>query len=171
MIGVLTEAYILELDAVSKRSFQNEDSQIKSEIRYFGHRIGNVSRWLGLNWNDFRSTSDQLATLKFELESLANYLFEDDKAYVEFEELAKSNERAVKVLNKRASGKDKIAAIKDVTRYMRFLVTRHLKKIEREPMYYIYKQSFASLKRLSDHVVSAVKVLEEDFDALEKVVY
>lgn len=159
VIGVLTEAHILELDAVSKKSFENEDSRVKSEIRYFGHRIDNVKRWQGMNWNDFRKTSDQLATLKFELESLANYLFKDDNAYEAFEELAKSNERAVKVLNKRASGKDKVAAIRDVTRFMRFLATRRLQKIEREPMYFIHKQNFASLKRLFDHIVSAVKVL------------
>lgn len=54
VIGVLTEAHVLQLDEVSKKSFENDDSQIKSDIRYFGHRIDNVSRWTGLNWKNFR---------------------------------------------------------------------------------------------------------------------
>lgn len=116
-------------------------------------------------------TSEFLATLEFELDALANYLFESDKDYEGFKELSKSNEEAMKVLNARASGKDKIRAINGVTSYMRFLATRHLQKLDREVTYFTHVQTYTRLKQLSAHIVKAVKILEEDYAALEKVVY
>ncbi len=174
VLGVLTEATVVELDKVSEKSFENEDSQIKSEIRYFGHRIDTVKRWKKLVWRDFRKTSELVATFDTELKALTSYLFDadDDKSYQHFKDLADSNERALKILrqNLRSDG-EKVRAIRDVTRYMRVLATRRIKTIEKGPLYYTHKQQFDNQKKLSKHLVDAIKILDENFKALERIVF
>ena len=43
--GVLTEAEKLSLDEFGEASFRNGNSALKSEIRYFGHRLDSVQQW------------------------------------------------------------------------------------------------------------------------------
>ncbi len=149
VIGVLTEATLIKLTAFDKAAQANPNSQIKSEIRYFGHRIDMVTGWETLDWKKFSETSEAIKEGWAQIEA-ACYLLADNPKW-------KENQKLVEIIDKANLGRAKITGITllNLKNVIKQSYQEPIQRASRLQHYYIHKDDITRLQAADQEVSAA----------------
>lgn len=178
VIGVLTEAHVRDsksLDRVSKSSTESKNSQVKSETRYFGHRIDSVAQWGAFDWNSYQNLSNYLSNAETEMTCIENFLSGSDLPYQDFEELHQSVNDADAIL-----ASDKFAeveytkALESLISDIKSLTVRRVRNYESSPQNFskpLYRQNVLldELKSRADAVARENDIRGRNIDLWKKL--
>lgn len=170
VIGVLTEVEEVELDKFSEASFASSDSQIKSTIRYFGHRQDTVKSWRPLNWAEFQDTSALIVTSWDEYESLIEYFVGGSRAdFRSFKELHEAFNDVMLIQAKNYSDKETLKAVESFVSNLDRLATRRIGEFKRKKIYYVHQAEIENLTRVSSVLEDAIDLLQRDLTLARKL--
>ena len=165
VIGVLTEAELITLNAFEKASFQNNNSAIKSEIRYFGCRIDTALNWLPLNWSEFQLLDSQISQSRKELNWIIDYFTGSKDSYNEFKELHEARNRTIVALSQ--SKLNPTSKVDELNRFMRdidSLIRRTQTRIVRKNPIFIQKEQIQAIDLLASKLHESVISAQRDPD-------
>jgi hypothetical protein len=164
VIGVLTEAEIVRLDAFGKASFRSKNSAIKSEIRYFGHRVDSVQKWADLNWAQFQSTEAAIKLARKELNCIVSY-FTDGESYKEFRDLHVAHNNAATIyFNRSYSPQDKVGVFNRFLREVEGLAKRAKGRVSEPHAYFSQKDEIKNINRFAELITQATGMAKLDSD-------
>lgn len=164
-IGVFTEAELLTFNSFEKASFKSKNSAIKSEIRYFGHRIDSVQKWEPLNWNAFQENLSLIALAKEELRAILGYYTESSDGYKNFRDLHVARSAAAKIFyDPTYSNSDHLAAFQRFLRDVDFLARRAYNRFANKRIYFSQQRDIESIKMMVEAVGRGTAVAKRDSD-------
>ena len=167
VIGILTESELLTLNPFEKASFQSKNSAIKSEIRYFGHRIDSVQKWEGMNWQTFQQTELLIKQSRTELNDILAYLTDSSASYKDFKDLHVARNNAVLVFtDKKRSIADKKQAYDRFLRDIEGLAKRAKFRLAGRKIYFSQASSMDAISKLSDGISGGTDILKRDNELL-----
>lgn len=162
VVGVLTEAEIVSDNHFTAASMRDSASQIKREIRYFGHRVDTVGGWESMDWRAFHKTSRAIARADEELGALIAYLH-NDPSWKEFGELHRSFNDAKAVISAgKYSSADKLKAQKNFLRNFELMTKTPLRRLKSLKSYYIHTTQKEILERQVSYIQGAIDIANED---------
>lgn len=165
VIGVLTEAHLLSLNQFDKASFRSKNSAIKSEIRYFGHRIDSVQKWEPLNWNAFQMTESVLKQNRGDLEDIFAYFTDSSDRYKNYTKLHEARIAAAKIYyDPSSSNADKIAAFNRFLREIDFLARRAKSSLDSQKIYFFQKGEATTIVKMADAILKGSEIAKRDND-------
>jgi len=170
VIGLLTEAHVVSLDgAVDAASFKDGKSQIKNEVRIFGHRFDTAEKWYALNINDFRRNSSLLQKVGEELASIEGFFYPVETVnWKSFRELHAAVNTAGQTINTdKLSEADKAKAWSSLTGTLKSLSRRGVKELEakREALSFTQLRELEILNQRSEFLLQLCDILTRDLEA------
>lgn len=175
VIGLLTEARIVSLEgAVDAASFKDGKSQIKSEVRLFGHRFDTAEKWYALNFSDFRRTASLVQKVGAELDAVETFLCSvEDNNWKAFRELHAAVNSAGKIITtEKLSEADKTKAWSSLTGTLRSLSSRGVRELEGQKTSLTYTQlkKLEVLGQRSEYLLQLCDVLTRDLQTTTTLV-
>lgn len=171
VLGVLTEAELVELDRFSVESFNNKDSQIKSNIRYFGHRIDQVSKWEPLNWKKFQETAKAISRGRYELNCIFGYLTTAGEDWKSFEDLHKVRNECLAILQApKFSDAAKAEARTKFLRRLDSMCKAPVTRVKAGTVYYIHQADLKTLEQIQGILVGGVGETTRDTKLFNELV-
>ena len=170
VIGLLTEAKVVSLDdAVDAASFKDGKSQIKSEVRIFGHRFDTAEKWYALNINEFRRNSALLQKVGEELDSIEAFFFPVESVnWKAFRELhAAVNTAGQTITTTKLSDADKTKAWSSLNGTLKSLSSRGVKELEtkRGALSFTQLRELEILNQRSEFLLRLCDILARDVEA------
>lgn len=170
VIGLLTEASIVSLDgAVDAASFSDGKSQIKSEVRIFGHRFDTAEKWYAMNLADFRRNSGLMDKARDELTALEAFFYPVEGVnWKSFKDLHNAVNAADQTLGAASlSDADKAKAWTSLTGTLRSLTTRGLRLLEphKRSMTFTQIKDLETLEQRSKYVLQMIDILTRNVEA------
>lgn len=172
VLGVLTESELIELDKFSQKSFNNKNSQIKSTIRYFGHRADQVESWDSLDWKKFQAASAEIKRTRHELQWIFDYLTNSKSdEWKNFQELHRVRNEALAILDS-----DKYSEAAKAEARVKFV--RRLDSMSRTPitrakaqnLSYVHQCEITSLEKLQLTLTDSTEVINRDVKLLNELI-
>ena len=175
VIGLLTEARVVSLEgAVDAAAFKDGASQIKSEVRIFGHRFDTAEKWYALNYNDFRRHSALIEKVASELEAVEAFFFPEDTGnWKNFRELNTAVNTAGQVITtEKLSNADRTKAWSSLTGTLRSLSSRGVRELEekRPALTYTQLRELEILGQRSAYLLQLCDILGRDRQAVTALV-
>jgi hypothetical protein len=179
VIGVLTEAESRDskkLDRVSKSSIAQTDSQVKSETRYFGHRLDTVTEWGGFEWNRYQQFSQYLQSADDEISHIENFLFGSDGKYQDFEDLHRAVNEADKILSSdKFAEAEYLKAVDRLVQSLASLTFRKIRPIKTNPNnfprpFFRQKLQIAELEQRAEFLNNEFRVMGRNLDLWKKLI-
>jgi len=165
VVGVLTEAETRageQLDRVSESSIKNEESQIKSDTRYFGHRIDSVAKWVNFDWQRYQSLSNFLVSAEEEISHIESFIFGSDSDYEKFADLHKAVNEADRVFRSdKFAAAEYIKALDSLVTNINTLTFRKIRHLEANPNDFpnpLYRQQL-----LLDDIKERANILKNEY--------
>jgi hypothetical protein len=170
VIGLLTEARTVSLDgAIDAASFKDGKSQIKSEVRIFGHRFDTAEKWYALNINEFRRNSSMIQKTRAELDALEAFFYPVPNInWKNFRELHDAVNKADQTLTSdKLSSADKAKAWTSLTGSLKSLAGRGVRDIDAKKRELTYTQlrDLEALGQRSQLVLQLCDILARDVEA------
>ncbi len=167
VIGVLTEAKLISLNAFEKASFRSKQSSIKSEIRYFGHRIDSVEKWTPLDWKSFQESDRLLEQSWNELLYIDSYFTDSSDAYKNFRELHEAANSHLEIWESAShSEADKIKALNGFMRHISSMAQKARRRVEQRQFAYIHRSKFKDIADLSERLTGGTEIASRDIDLI-----
>lgn len=165
VLGVLTETEQLRFSDLEKASFRSRNSSIKSDVRYFGHRIDSVQKWEILDWRTFQQTESLLRQSRNELDNVIAYLTTDSERYKDLEALhAARNKAALIYYSKDHSIADKAEAfnrfLRDIEGFARVAKLR----LERRKVYFSQRDDLEIVGQEVALILQRTAIIRQDND-------
>jgi hypothetical protein len=165
VIGVLTEAEFVQFDPFTEASFRNKKSALKSEIRYFGHRLDTVSSWRPSSFGAMNAESFAVEQSKQELRWLEIFYTGSSDAYKRFADL-----HAVRNEAEAALGRRDLALSEQARARERFiwklenLIQRAVKRLPPRPLAYCHGNDIGIIRETAEFLESGLGVVRRDDD-------
>jgi hypothetical protein len=175
VIGLLTEARVVSLGgSVDPASLKDGTSQIKSEVRIFGHRFDTAEKWYALNYNDFRRHSALIQRVDSEMEAVEAFFYPEDKTdWKNFRELHSAVNTAGQVITtEKLSTADRTRAWSSLTGTLRSLSSRGVRELEekRPALTYTQVRELELLNQRSAYLLELCDMLARDMQAATALV-
>lgn len=175
VIGLLTEARLVSIDgAVDAASFKDGKSQIKSEVRIFGHRFDTAEKWYALNFNDFRRNSAMIQKVRSELDAVEAFFYPLEKlSWKSFRELhAAVNTASQVIATEKLSEADRTRAWSSLTGTLSSLSTRGVRELEvkRPALTYTQVRELELLSQRSEYLRQLSTILARDLQTTTSLV-
>lgn len=165
VIGVLTEAELVSLNEFEKASFRSQNSAIKSEVRYFGHRIDSVQKWEVLDWNTFQQTEALIQQSRGELNAIIAYFTDSSQGYKNFKELHVARNAAAKVYyDHNCSNADKTAAYNRFLRDIDAFARRAKARLDGRKIYLSQQNNVEIIDKMSNLISGGTAIAKRDRD-------
>jgi len=175
VIGLLTEARLVSIDgAVDAASFKDGKSQIKSEVRIFGHRFDTAEKWYALNFNDFRRNSAMIQKVRSELDAVEAFFYPvENLNWKSFRELhAAVNTASQVIATEKLSEADRTRAWSSLTGTLSSLSTRGVRELEvkRPALTYTQVRELELLSQRSEYLRQLSTILARDLQTTTSLV-
>lgn len=171
VIGVLTSAELISLSAFDKASFLNKQSAIKSEIRYFGHRVDTVKQWKMIKWSYFQENDKIVSGARAELNCLAAYYTGSSTIWKKFKNLHVANNRAQTILDSRKySEANKIQAMRRLIRDFDSYTRLAQKRADQRELTYIHLEKVKTNKAIAKSLLIGSSIVERDTTLVEALI-
>ncbi|HEY5749193.1 MAG TPA: serine protease [Chryseolinea sp.] len=165
VLGVLTEARQLRFSDIEKASFRSKNSSIKTDVRYFGHRIDSVQKWAILDWHTFQQTQSLIRQSLDELDNLIAYLTTDSERYKDLRSLhAARNKAALIYYSKDHSIADKAEAVNRFLRDIEGFARVAKLRLERRKLHFSQRNSFEAIAQAVDFILQRTASIKQDHD-------
>lgn len=163
VIGVLTEAELIALDDLDLTSFRSANSSIKSEIRYFGHRIDTVQNWPELNWATFHKNDQAIARSRLELEAIYAYFTGSSSSYKDFRALHRLRNETIEELSRpRMSAVDRGKTVDHFFDEIDGMIDSAVNRIDRPHLEFIHRTEAEQLRRLARALRAGTAIARRD---------
>ena len=172
VIGILTEAELVELDPFAAASFRNKDSQIKSSIRYFGHRLDQAKRWEKLDWEKFSKFSADVQKGRAELLAVFRFMVDSNSSnWKEFEDLHSARNKAFTIIkaNSYSQTEKQAARIKFVSE-LEWICKSPVDRLRSQKIYYIHRSKLENIRFISERLLTGVSILHKDVKLINELV-
>lgn len=167
VIGVLTKARLLSFDRFDTASFKNEQSAIKSEIRYFGYRLDTVPFWEPLDWHHFQALDADIKQTERELESIASFLTNSSPIYKQFRELHEATNSAVEVLARHRLSNATVIDIHDqFIRQIEYLIRNAVNRVGQPRGCHFHQERIRELQEHGKWLQNAIEIAKRDSDLI-----
>lgn len=180
VVGVLTEALLYNFDSFDKASFKNKDSAIKSEIRYFGYRVDNVSEWHKLDWPEFQEHDALISESQQELEWIAAYFTGASDSFKAFKDLHLARNKIIAALER-----NDLALSEKINERRRFVwsveglikrslnrattdIHRHLRK--QRQLSFVHHKRVEDIKAMSEQLAGGVEIVRRDDQLIAELI-
>jgi hypothetical protein len=175
VIGLLTEARLVSIEgAVDAASFKDGKSQIKSEVRIFGHRFDTAEKWYALNIADFRRHSAMIQKVRSELDAVEAFFYPVEKTnWKNFRELHAAVDTASQVIAiEKLSEADRTRAWSSLTGTLNSLSTRGVRELEvkRPALAYTQVRELDLLSQRSEYLRQLCSILARDLQTTTTLV-
>lgn len=175
VIGLLTEARLVSIDgAVDAASFKNGKSQIKSEVRIFGHRFDTAEKWYALKFQDFRRNSAMIQKVRSELDAVEAFFYPVETInWKDFRELHTAvNTASQAIATEKLSEADRNKAWSSLTGTLSGLSTRGVRELEvkRPALTYTQVGELEILSQRSEYLRQLCALLSRDLQTTTTLV-
>lgn len=171
VIGVLTSAELLSLSAFDKASFLNKQSAIKSEIRYYGHRVDTVKQWKIIKWSYLQENDKLLNSARNELNCLAAYYTGSSTIWKKYRNLHEAHNRAYIILDSRKySEANKVQAWNRLIRDFDSFTRSAQKKADRRDLTYLHLEEAKTNKAIAKSLLVGSRIIVRDTKLIEALI-
>ena len=171
VIGLLTEAELISLNAFEVASFLNKESSIKSEIRYYGHRIDTVKKWKKVKWAYFQESNRLIDQSRLELTSLGAYFTGSSTSWKKFKNLHEAHIKAETILDsKKYSEANKIQALRRLIRDFQSYSRIAVKRSDNRELTYVHLRGVETLQSIAKNLLAGSQIVERDVKLLEALI-
>ncbi len=172
VIGILTEAELVELDPFAAASFRNKNSQIKSSIRYFGHRVDQAKGWEKLDWQKFSKYSEEAKRGREELLAVFRFMVDSSSSnWKEFEDLHSARNKAFTIIKANSySQTEKQAARSKFVSELEWICKSPVERLKSQKIYYIHRSKLENINFISERLLAGVEILHKDVKLINELV-
>jgi hypothetical protein len=171
VLGVLTKAVNVSFATpVDQASFRNKNSQIKREVRYFGHRVDTAVGWHLINREIFKQNCSLLSQADEELNSIDAFFFSinnnDWKNFRALHDAVNTADQTLKATKQ--SEADKVKALLSLNAEIKHLSTRRIKELsaKRKDLLFAQITALEALEARHKRIMQGSAILDRDINTM-----